>query len=171
MSTRTSASRSCSVPTKSVWRPRWLCVAIGTSSRIRSTSSVVEAGLEQPLGRAVAHEALRARAGVDPGRLDADDAARSRLGRGRDPAERHHLLRREPGHRRARGGSATGRESTPRRGARPGARRRGSRCAPRAPRRGAPRARRRARSPPRRARGSATCGRPSGRRRGRPCSR
>ena len=29
----------CSVPTKSVPRPRWLCVASGTSSRIRSTSS------------------------------------------------------------------------------------------------------------------------------------
>ena len=60
-------------------RPRWLCVASGTSSRIRSTSTLVEAGLEQPLGRAAAHEPLRARAGVDPGRLDADDAgARAR---------------------------------------------------------------------------------------------
>src|SRR3972149_3199153 len=38
ISTSSSASRSWSVPTKSVWRPRWLCVASGTSSRIRSTS-------------------------------------------------------------------------------------------------------------------------------------
>ena len=101
MSTRTSASRSCSVPTKSVWRPRWLCVAIGTSSRIFSMSSGLEAGLEKALGGPVAHEALRARAGVDPGRLDADGAPRSGLRRRGDAAERHHLLRREIRHRRA----------------------------------------------------------------------
>ena len=35
---------------------------------------VAEAGLEQPLGGRAADEALRARARVDPGRLDADDA-------------------------------------------------------------------------------------------------
>ena len=34
----------------------------------------LEAGLEQALGRAPAHEPLRARAGVDADRLDADDA-------------------------------------------------------------------------------------------------
>ena len=39
---------------------------------------LVEAGLEQPLGRPAADEALRARARVDPGRLDADDAAHAR---------------------------------------------------------------------------------------------
>ena len=78
-----------------------MCVAIGTSSRIFSTSSVVEAGLEQALGRATADEPLRARARVDPGRLDADGSARPGLGRRRDAAQRHHLLGREAGHRRA----------------------------------------------------------------------
>ena len=78
-------------------RPRWLCVAIGTSSRIRSTSSVSKPASSEALRRAVAHEALRARARVDPGRLDADRAACPGLGRGGDPAQRHHLLRREPG--------------------------------------------------------------------------
>src|SRR4029079_19198262 len=34
----------------------------------------LEAGLEQPVGGGAAHEALRARAGVDPGRLDTDDS-------------------------------------------------------------------------------------------------
>ena len=34
-----------------------------------------EAGLEQALARRAAHEPLRARAGVDAPRLDADDAA------------------------------------------------------------------------------------------------
>ena len=60
----------------------------------------LEAGLEQALARARADEPLRARAGVDPRRLDADDAARPGLRRRRDAAQRHHLLRREAGHRR-----------------------------------------------------------------------
>ena len=38
MSTRCSAFTRDSVPTSSVPRPRWLCVASGTSSRMRSTS-------------------------------------------------------------------------------------------------------------------------------------
>ena len=58
----------------------------------------VEAGLKQALARPVPDEALRAWARVDPGRLDADHPARPGLGGHRDPAERHHLLRREPGH-------------------------------------------------------------------------
>src|SRR6266542_2958494 len=62
---------------------------------------VVEARLEQPLRRLSAHEPLRAGARVDPGRLDADDPAHARLGRGGDPDQRDHLLRREAGHRRA----------------------------------------------------------------------
>ena len=41
------------VPTSSVPRPRWLCVAIGTRSRMRSTSSR-ESGLREPLRGAAA---------------------------------------------------------------------------------------------------------------------
>ena len=53
---------------------------------------LLEAGLEQPLGSLAADEALCARAGVDPGCLDADDAAGA-LGRGAgDPDQRDHLL-------------------------------------------------------------------------------
>ena len=70
----------------SVPRPRWLCVASGTSSRMRSTSPSREPGLEQALCRASAHEPLRARAGVDADRLDADDAATSRRSSGGDAA-------------------------------------------------------------------------------------
>ena len=55
-----------------------------------------EAGLEQAFGGAAAHEALRARAGVDAGGLHADDAARPLGRRGRDADQRHHLLRRQP---------------------------------------------------------------------------
>ena len=58
-----------------------------------------EARLEQALRRLAAHEPLRTRAGVDPGRLDADDATHARLGRRRDPDDRDHLLCRETGHR------------------------------------------------------------------------
>ena len=56
---------------------------------------VLVAGLGQPLGGAAADEPLRARAGVDPGRLDADDPAHAVGRRRRDPDERDHLLRRE----------------------------------------------------------------------------
>jgi hypothetical protein len=62
---------------------------------------LIEAGIEESLGRPVADEPLRARARVDPGRLDAHRTPRSGLGRRGDPAERHHLLRREAGDRRA----------------------------------------------------------------------
>jgi hypothetical protein len=62
---------------------------------------VVEPRLEQPLRRAAAHEPLRARARVDSGRLDADDASRAALARRRDPDQRDHLLRGELGHRRS----------------------------------------------------------------------
>ncbi len=57
-------------------------------------------GFEQALARSAAHEPLRARAGVDAPRLDADDAANA-VGRGRrDPDQLRDLLRRQPGHRR-----------------------------------------------------------------------
>ena len=61
---------------------------------------VLVARLGQPLGGAPADEPLRARAGVDPGRLDADDPAYALGRRRRDPDERDHLLRREPADRR-----------------------------------------------------------------------
>ena len=61
--------------------------------------SLAEARLEQPLGGPAADEALRARARVDPGRLDADGAAGARRGGARDPDQRDHLLGRHPRHR------------------------------------------------------------------------
>ena len=61
---------------------------------------LVEPRLAEPLRRVVAHEPLRAGAGVDSGRLDPDDPARP-LGRGRCEADqRDHLLGRQPRHRR-----------------------------------------------------------------------
>ena len=49
--TRSSASSSRAVPTSSVPRPRWLCVASGTSSRIRSTSSPKPASASRSAAR------------------------------------------------------------------------------------------------------------------------
>ena len=61
---------------------------------------LVEARLAEPLGRVLAHEPLRARAGVDPGRLDPDDPPRPLGGGRRQADQRDHLLRRQPRHRR-----------------------------------------------------------------------
>jgi hypothetical protein len=61
----------------------------------------VVARLGQPLRGPSPHEPLRARAGIDARRLDADDAARARAVGGRDPDQRDHLLRHQVGHRRA----------------------------------------------------------------------
>ena len=61
---------------------------------------LAETRLEQPVGGTAADEALRARACVDPGRLDAHDASDAPLGRGRDPDQRRDLLRRQAGHGR-----------------------------------------------------------------------
>ena len=57
-------------------------------------------GFEQALARCAAHEPLRARAGVDAPRLDADDAANAFGRRCGDPDQLGDLLGREPGHRR-----------------------------------------------------------------------
>ena len=54
-----------------------------------------EACLEQPLGCCSAHEALRARAGVDAPRFHPDDAADAVGRRGRDADQRRDLLGRE----------------------------------------------------------------------------
>ena len=61
---------------------------------------LAEAGLLETARGALADEALGARAGVDPGRLDADRAARPGRGRAREAEQRHQLLRTEPGHGR-----------------------------------------------------------------------
>ena len=57
---------------------------------------VPEARLDEALRGVVTDEALCARAGVDPGRLDADDAACPLRGRRGDADQRHDLLGREP---------------------------------------------------------------------------
>ena len=76
--------------------PRWLCVA---SERARGWLDVLlpEAGFQQPLGGAAAHKPLGARARVDAGRLDADDAPGACGDGSGDADQRHHLLRGEPG--------------------------------------------------------------------------
>src|SRR5439155_24212673 len=60
---------------------------------------LVEAGLAEPYGRALTHEPLRARAGVDPGRLHADETPRALRRGSREPDQRDHLLRGEAGDR------------------------------------------------------------------------
>ena len=138
---------------------------------MRSTSRLVEAGLEQPLGGLAADEPLRARAGVDPGRLDADDApraARPRRRRSRSARPSPACACASPG---SRAGAGSGRSPRPRRAAPAGGRRPCARCARRAPRRAAPRRSRARRSPARTARGSATCARRAARGRGRPSRR
>src|SRR4051794_19758038 len=59
--------------------------------------AVGEAGLEQPAGRGVADEPLRARARVDAPRLDADDAAYPLRRGGGDPDQLRDLLGRKVG--------------------------------------------------------------------------
>ena len=54
-----------------------------------------EARLQQPVGRRPAHQSLRARARVDPGRLDADHATHAFLRRGCDSDQLRDLLRRQ----------------------------------------------------------------------------
>ena len=149
--------RSNSVPL-----PRWLWVASGTSSRIRSTSPSPKPGFEQALGRSVPDEALGARAGVDAPRLDADHAPNTIGGRRGDPDQLRDLLCRQAGDRRACARAGIAPRSGPRRAERADARRCGSRCARRASRRGRLRRSRPGRSPRRRALESATCARLSG---------
>ena len=126
--------------------------------------AAVEARLEQPVGRRAADEALRAGAGVDPGRLDADDAPdAARATRRRSRSARPSPASRAPSPAsRARTGSA--RRSAPRRGSAPcRSTTRRATCSASSSTRSASSDPRRPRSPPRRARGSGTCGRPSGR--------
>ena len=54
----------------------------------------------EPFPRPPGDEPLRARTGIDPARLDADDAPRPVLGRRGDPDQRDHFLRRETRDRR-----------------------------------------------------------------------
>ncbi len=161
ISTRSWPRRCEPVPTKSVPLPRWLWVAIGTSSRIRSTSPVAEAGLGETHRGMLLDEALRAWARGDAGRLDADCPPRSLRCRTGNSDQRHELLSPQPCHRRqafervARGDPHLGTQRLA------GARGCAPRCARRAARRGAARPSRPRRSPPRTAPGSATCERPS----------
>ena len=60
----------------------------------------VVAGVAEALGCPPPDEVLRARTGVDPRRLDADDTTRAGAVRGRHADERDHLLRHEVGDRR-----------------------------------------------------------------------
>ena len=95
MPTRSSASSSCSVPTSSVPRPRWLWVASGTSSRIRSTSSSSNPASSRrsaarPRTRPCAHgQALMPVASTPTTRRDAGLASRRRCRSARpSPASR-----------------------------------------------------------------------------------
>ena len=99
MPTRSSASSSCAVPTSSVPRPRWLCVAIGTSSRIRSTSSPKPASASRSAARPRTRPCAHGHALIPVASTPTTRRER-RLRRGRDPDQRDHLLRHEVGHRR-----------------------------------------------------------------------
>ena len=83
-------------PTCSVPSPRWLWVATGTASKIRSISSGVEPVGEQPLARARLHETLRARARGHALGAHADQAPRAGLGGHRGAEQRVELLRLDP---------------------------------------------------------------------------
>ncbi len=96
-----SASRSRSVP--DVERSASALVVRRNRDEVEDLLDIagLEPSLEQSLVRAVSDETLRAGAGVDPVRLDADDPTRPALGRRSDAAEHHHLLGPERGHRRS----------------------------------------------------------------------
>ena len=159
------------MPTSSVPRPRWLCVAIGTSSRIRSMSvgaypASASRSAARPATSPCAHgQALIPVASTPTTRFDPV------LGRRGDPDQRDHLLRREardrrrPSHRPAGGDAHLGPDGAL------ALARCCARSSPRSPRRSALRRGRRRRSPRRTPPGTATCARPSGRGAGRRCIR
>ena len=95
-----SVSQSSGQPIMSVPRPRWLCVATGTASRICAIWSSSKPSLEEARPRALGDEALRARACGHALRRDADEPARSRRRRHRRAVQRVDLLRLDPRHRR-----------------------------------------------------------------------
>src|SRR3972149_3677585 len=97
-----------SVPTMSVPLPRWLWVASGTRSRMRATSSPAQPASSS---RTAAQEPLRARAGVDAGRLDADRPPRATGRRGGDADQRDELLRAQARDGREPLGRVAGREA------------------------------------------------------------
>ena len=75
--------------------PRWLWVATGTASKMRSICSAREAVGEQALARAAGEHLLGARAGRHPLRLDAGEHPRAALGGDRGAEEGVDLLRRD----------------------------------------------------------------------------
>ncbi len=96
MSSRVRASISsshCSVqPMCSVPRPRWLCVATGTASRIRSISSSSKPSVCRRSRAEVGDELLRARACGDALGGDADQPAGAGLRADRRAVQRVQLL-------------------------------------------------------------------------------
>ena len=97
---RSPSSHASGQPMCSVPRPRWLCVATGTASRMRSISSSVKPSASEPLARAAGDELLRARARGHALGGDADEAARAALGGDGRAEQRVDLLRRDARHRR-----------------------------------------------------------------------
>ena len=81
-------------------RPRWLWVATGTWSKMRSISSSVKPSATSRSRARAGDELLRARARGHALRGDADDAAGAALGRDRAAEERVDLLRRDARHGR-----------------------------------------------------------------------
>ena len=77
--------------------PRWLWVATGTASKMRSISSVVKPSASRRVAGAVGEEALRAGAGGHALRLDAGEGAGAALGCDGDAVELVDLLGVEPG--------------------------------------------------------------------------
>ena len=119
--------------------PRWLCVASGTSSRIRSTSPSAKPASSSrsaaaPRTRPCAHgHALMPQASTPTTR-------RTRSGEAAAiPIRRRDLLGRQARSPASGARAGTAPRSAPRRAARAGARRCGARCARRASRRGTPR--------------------------------
>ena len=92
-----SVSQSSGQPMCSVPRPRWLCVATGTASRIWSICASSKPSSCEAQARLAGDELLRARARGDALRGDADEPARALRGRHRRAVERVDLLRLDAG--------------------------------------------------------------------------
>ena len=94
--TSSSALTGASVPTNSVPRPRWLCVASGTSSRIRSTSSSSKpASPSRSAARSRTSPCAHGQALI-PFASTPTSRRVPQLGGGREADQRDHLLRRRP---------------------------------------------------------------------------
>ena len=87
-----SVSQPSGQPTCSVPSPRWLCVATGTASKIRSISSSPNPSASSRSRERRLHERLRARARGHALRGDADQPLRAGLAGHRDAVQRVDLL-------------------------------------------------------------------------------